>query len=168
MEQIPSGWMQDRVPEFKSTPIPITINDPWLSRDIVDMASLLKMEPVDLCRKIVILGVIIANTENDSTSSVVERDQIGNERKVNLMSETYSIETKDIGNVVPRKNLVFSMPRVAADELMEIANRHHTTIDVVLKQIVILGIKAAKSQTSHEKSYIIRDQQGNDQQISLL
>lgn len=169
MEQQPSsGWVPDKLPDFRSKPKQVTVNDPLLIKEFLGAASSLEIRPDDLYRRIVTFGLIIAIAENDPNSTIIERNQIGEERKVDLMTETYSVDIKDVYSTAPNKRLALSIPAEISDELMDIANRHHTTIEIVLKQMFVLGIKAVSSQKSQKNLYIIRDQKGNERRISPL
>lgn len=166
-QQQPSSWVPDKLPEFKSRPKRVIVNDSMLTKEFLNAASSLKIKPDDLYEKIVTFGLIIAMAENDPNSTVVERDQMGRERKVDLMTETYSVEIKPVDNAMPNKRLALSIPREISDDLMDIANKHHTTIEIVLKQMFILGVKAVNSQRSQKSHYVIRDQKGNNRQITI-
>lgn len=166
-QQQPSSWVPDKLPEFKSTRKRVTLNDSLLTKKFLDTASSLQIKPDDLYKKIVTFGLIIAMTENDPSSTVVERDQMGRERKIDLMTETQQVEIKQVDSAMPNKRLALTIPGEILDELMDIANRHHTTIEIVLKQMFILGVNAANSQRNQKNLYMIKDQKGNDRQITI-
>ena len=173
-EEIPSGWVPDKLPEFRSRSIPVTINDPRLAEETLKLSSSLGIEPIELGRKFVTLGLIAAKSEEDLASTLVERDSMGREKIVHLMDQSYPVgdETTEAvrlnyPSTYTGRKLVFSMPGVLADEFMEIANRHQTTVDDVLRKMFILGIKVGNVQNDTNISYILKNKKGSDERFTL-
>lgn len=175
--EFPSGWVPGKLPEFKSRHILITINDHQISVEVTELAEKFRIEPVDLGKKFIRLGLLAAEIEQNPDTSLVERDRFGRTELVLLNNQEYILDPSEAEKKVSflgteftfgRPRLELSMPGELGGVLMELGNRYQTTIDDVLRKMFILGIKVGRAQSDHDKYYIIQDKNKGDRELILL
>lgn len=170
----PSSWVPDRLPDFRSKMLPITVADQALARETRTLARLLHTDPKELCRTFISLGVLAADIDRNPAEVLIERDSLGREAQVSLMTNQPSAKEIQqpqikIGpiSIAWHRDMIFHMPGELGDLFMDIANRHHTTVDEVLRHMFILGIRMSKAKHSADRTYIIREDGKNDQELTF-
>lgn len=169
------------IPEFAERDITLLmIPNSETIEAVVELVRIRRVSLSEIVGKIMKFGFFVAKTEVDDSSRIIEideRDLTENRVQVPLegKAKIKFYRFGSLGIIVDQKGFVLTLgggnlPRVKIpsehiDELMGIANRHHTTVEYVLEGMLRLGAQAWHQQLSGEKRYLIRSTNGEEQEI---
>ena len=149
-----SSWVPDYVPNFGEREFAFTIPDKEIAAGVIMVSQLHGEMPIEVGRRIISIGLIIAKTDSEKELSIIETGVDGEEKIVHLMDSLGPVEGTDPTIIGGRISL--NIPGVIADEFMAIANAHQTTMDEVLEQMFKWGIRMAAGERD-QRRYIFKD-----------